>query len=299
MRRIARNASLRSDPSSRGDEHGGQGRHHDLADQARQRDQDDRHPQAGEDRGPAAPGAGRDAEGRLPHRTADRLAAEHAGEQVADALRHEVAVRLGASAVGVGCGLRHTGPLDQDQRGHRQGPRHQAHREVGELRQVRRGQALRDRTDVTDQLDGGGAHDRDDHAGDDQGDQRGVRRQPGAAEPDEGHQGSQAAGRGGRIDQAGMGHEVPELGQGERSRYVGPDQVGDLAEDDVERDTGQEADHHRVGHEPDVPAEPQARRPRPSRRRPAPSAGRARAGGRQPTGPRSRTRRRAPPRSSW
>ena len=203
-------------PHGGGDQDGGQGGHHDLADQAGQRDQDDGHPQACEDRRPAAPGSGRDAERGLARRSRRRAGR---GREPDNRLPMPCATKLrfvlGAGAVGVGRGLRHSCALDQHQRRHRQGSRHQA-RPRGRTDSGRYGewQALRDLADIADQRDGGGAHDRHDHAGDDQSHERGVRRDPGAPEPDQGDQSRRlrrpAWPAGSRP---GMGHEVPELGR--------------------------------------------------------------------------------------
>ena len=175
----------------------------------------DRHPEAGEDRGPPAPGAGRDAEGGLAHRASHGLAAEQAREHVADTLGQEVPVRPGPGAVRVRRGLRHAGSLDQDQRRDRERPGHDAQRQVREVRDVGRREPLRDRADVADQRDRGGADDRDHDARDDQGDQGRVRREAGVGQPEQGGQGGHPARGGGGIDQAGMGHQVPELGERE------------------------------------------------------------------------------------
>ncbi len=67
-------------------------------------------------------------------------------------------------------------------------------------------------------------------------------------EPDEQRRHVDATGMDDHIDRP----DQPGVAGGRRSR-----QVGELAEDDVHRHAGEEAEHHRVGHEPGVPAQPQ------------------------------------------
>ena len=78
------------------DEQRGEGRHGDGADDARERGQDQQQPQAGEDRRPAGAGTGGAVERRLTDGSADGLALEEAGAQVAHALGDEVVVGVGA-----------------------------------------------------------------------------------------------------------------------------------------------------------------------------------------------------------
>ena len=53
-----------------------------------------------------------------------------------------------------------------------------------------------------------------------------------------------------------MDDHVDRLGHRERALGFRAGQVGDLTARDVDRDPGQEPDHHRVRHEPGVPAQP-------------------------------------------
>ena len=95
----------------------------------------------------------------------------------------------------------------------------------------------------------------DGDAGHDQGDQRGVRGQPGPSQKRQDHQGGHPGQQGAAVDPLGMPEKIPGLGEGERPRRAGARQVGQLAEGDVGRHPGEKSDHHRVGHEPGEPSQ--------------------------------------------
>ena len=56
-----------------------------------------------------------------------------------------------------------------------------------------------------------------------------------------------------------MSDGVQGLGHRQVTRGADPEEVRNLAEDDVHPDAGQEAQHHRVGHEPHEPADSENR----------------------------------------
>ena len=118
----------------------------------RQRQQDQQHPDAGEDRRPPAAGPGRDVQRRAADRPADRGAVEEAGRQVGHALADEVAVRPGRRAVRVRRGLRHPRTLDQRDRRDGEGAADHPHGQIGQVRQHQRRQAAGDRPDVGHRL---------------------------------------------------------------------------------------------------------------------------------------------------
>ena len=85
----------------------------DLPDDPGEQDQDQQHPDAGEDRRPASARACGEVQRGLADRAADRLAAKQPRGDVADPLCDEVAVRVGPRAPGVRRRLGHAGALDQ------------------------------------------------------------------------------------------------------------------------------------------------------------------------------------------
>ena len=166
------------------DEQRGEGRHGDGADDAGEQRQDQEHPEPGEDRRPAGAGAGGPVEGGLADRTADGLALEEPGAEVADALGDEVDVGVGAGPVVVGGGLGDAGALHEHDRGDRQRAGEQRPRERRQLGPRRQGDAAGDVALVLD-LGDIGARDEHDDRRDGQGDDGAEGGDAGAAEQED------------------------------------------------------------------------------------------------------------------
>ena len=140
--------------------------------------EDQQHPQTGEDRRPAGARPGGPVEGGLADRTADGLALEEPGAEVADALGDEVDVGVGAGAVVVGGGLGDADTLHEHDRRHRERAGEQRPRERRPLGPGRQRDPSGDVALVLDLGDVG--------AGQDHGDGRHRQREHGAEGGDAG-----------------------------------------------------------------------------------------------------------------
>jgi hypothetical protein len=202
------------------------------------------------------PGAHRHVQRRLSDRAADRLAPEQTRHEVGGALGQEVAVGVRRGAVRVRCRLADPGALDEHDHRHRERTGYQVERHQPEIRQVRQRDTARDRAGVGDPGDLVETGDHHDDRGHDQCHHGADGRKAGACQhyqEDDRRQPDEQSRRlhCGRIEEHGEC-----LGQRERAGRGGAGEVGDLPGHDVDRDAGQEAEHHRVRHEPGVPTEP-------------------------------------------
>ncbi|HEY6397575.1 MAG TPA: hypothetical protein VIX82_09000 [Solirubrobacteraceae bacterium] len=156
----------------------------------------------------------------------------------------EVTVRVRRRASRVRCRLRHAGALDQDDHRDSRGAGDQIERrEQREMWDVRRRETAGDLTRVLDpdQLAGAKGQQR----GYRQCDQRGDRRDPGAAQHDHQHQCRDAYRRGGQRHVAWVGYHVPGFHQRRAALLGRAKEVSELTEDDVHGNPGQESGQHR------------------------------------------------------
>ena len=78
---------------------------------------------------------------------------------------------------------------------------------------------------------------------------------PGSAEQHDDHERAETREHRGDVDRRRVGDHVPCLLHRDRPLRVGSGEVGNLAGDDVDRDAGEESDHHGVAHEAGEPAQ--------------------------------------------
>ena len=129
--------------------------------------------------------------------------------------------------------------------------------------------------------------------------QRGDRGDPRATQHDHQQERRYTHRRRGQRHLAWMGDDVPGLDHRRLARLRGAEQVGELAEHDVDGDAGEESGQHR--HRDKAREAPPAQHPRErsSSRRPAPTARTAPRGGRRRRSRSAPSRRRAPQRLWW
>ena len=216
--------------------------------------QDQQHPDARADRGPAGARARREVQCGLPDRAAHRLPAEEARGDVADALGGEVAVRVGRRAVGLGAASATPAPCTSTIAATASAPTTrslESSREVGQVRRAGRRSGSRRRRSTRVDVVRAEAGER----GHDQRDQRPTNadRRVRASAP--------ASPRSRRPTAADAGSIAPgwvttfqAFATATRPSLGRPSRSGSCPQDDVHGDAAQEPDHHRVRDEARVAA---------------------------------------------